>query len=533
MTSCHVTVTNQQQAENLTDCETIDIQDATGTLNFTNLERTLTITGQQIPELMAMNFPKLGSFGSLQLSDVASLTAMTFPMLEPSDLRISPDGFSGRGSIYNINITGAPNLQSISWNVTFFGSIVMWDISEFSDFGSDLIQEAVQCRINTCHRFDSLTAVTDLHIYGARQCYYSLDRLSSVGNLILENGGSAHLTTLTESGGAVTPVRVNDSMVLESASADGIYENRELDLGLISTIAKDLTAKSNSDININFDGLTDVGANFAVFNNTNCEFKFGHISSVSNLMVFNNTNCTFDFGQVESATNLSFYENVETVLPLFPRLENVGNVRLQGQLDTSNGPNIFPALRLASGNVVIEASNSDFNCSKLVSQWRDNVIHTLMCNGTDNGTETASSIQNGPATSSPRLRTPALAGIGVAAGLVGLALVGAVIWLCLRLVRRPRTLEAAQRQAGAPLRPNETGPDDSPVYEPTTGMHEADPTAITEGLREKPDDHLPKPAAPQFELPDSQVLEMSVEEAEPRPVANHSGADGFRRSERC
>ncbi|KAI1170848.1 hypothetical protein F4777DRAFT_92049 [Nemania sp. FL0916] len=84
-------------------------------------------------------------------------------------------------------------------------------------------------------------------------------------------------------------------------------------------------------------------------------------------------------------STLSVTDNADTTIPWFPALERANDIHLRGNIDKSVGPNIFPSLKAVPGTVTIEAWNSDFNCSKLVSQVQDSIIQHLVCNGTDNG----------------------------------------------------------------------------------------------------------------------------------------------------
>lgn len=165
----------------------------------------------------------------------------------------------------------------------------------------------------------------------------------------------------------------------------------------------------------------------------------------------------------------------------------------------STGPNIFPALKLARGNVTIEAWNEDFNCSKLVSQWNNGLIHQLSCNGTDNGTSHAPAPSPSHAlsntTGSFTLSLGASVGIGVGSGLFGIGLIAAVAWLLFHYKHRLDKLELAQRQqliTGI----NETLTED--IAPDVSGLHETSGIGI---LREKPDDPLVELPVPAVELP--------------------------------
>ncbi|KAI0098882.1 hypothetical protein GGR51DRAFT_576752 [Nemania sp. FL0031] len=148
----------------------------------------------------------------------------------------------------------------------------------------------------------------------------------------------------------------------------------------------------------------------------------------------------------------------------------------------SPGPNIFPALNLVSGNVTILPCN-DFNCSKLVSQWQDNIIHNLFCYGTDNGTTNAA------------LTKGAQAGIGVGVGIFILVLIAAGTWLF--RARHQKRLSNERDQA-QPAQQNNTQP----------SLPEVSGKGV---VREKPDDHLRALHVAPSEIFGHQVHELSLE----------------------
>ncbi|TRX88008.1 hypothetical protein FHL15_011110 [Xylaria flabelliformis] len=145
----------------------------------------------------------------------------------------------------------------------------------------------------------------------------------------------------------------------------------------VITVGPDLNITSNTNVNLTFDALTSVGG-LSVYNNTNGGFKFNKISTVGSMLLV---------------------DNVNTTLLWFPALTRANNIHKRGYIDTSVGPNIFPALQSVPGTVVIEAWNDDFNCSK-------------SNNGTNNGTDATSSEPN------QVLSQGAWGGIGVAIGIV-------------------------------------------------------------------------------------------------------------------
>lgn len=143
------------------------------------------------------------------------------------------------------------------------------------------------------------------------------------------------------------------------------------------------------------------------------------------------------------------------------------------------------------------------------SEGNDNITQALACNGTDGSTETSSpgndttQIPSGPT----RLSSRTLAGIGVLSGVIGLGIIAALIWISLRIRRRLKYLEAAQRQAAlTKVERIESFRAD------TSGAHELNATGMMDTIREKPDDHLPRSRIFKNELPDNQIIELPAGE---------------------
>ncbi|KAI8946025.1 hypothetical protein F4801DRAFT_593694 [Xylaria longipes] len=489
MIDCQFTVSSQADV-NIPSllCGTIDIRGATGTLNFTNVSVASTITVYDSPGLEVMSFPQLNLLNRLEISDATALSTVSFPTLFtiPGEGTVGTNVFPG--PYLDVNITHAPNLTSIEWNLTYCRDLVLFGLPRSVGLGTDNITAALNMQTDSCLTFSSLDLVDSLQVSAWPWCNYGLENLRSIGNFTATNNGGTSIVDL-DPYDQLPPIQINHTMIVESSTAYtdplGRYDS-EIAFGRISAVADDLIITSNSDLYIGFGGLTGVGSSLSVSKNTNCTFKFDQVSTVGSLIL---------------------QDNVATVLPLFPRLERVGDIHLRGYIDTSSGPHIFPALTLASGSVVIEAWNADFDYSELVSQWKDNLIHTLACNGTGNGTDTPSPSPN---PSRPaQLSVGALAGIGVSAGIFGVAVIAAITWLCLRFRRQLRALETAQRLGAIGSVQKSTEEVSRPDV---SGLHEADPTGMTETLREKPDDHLPISRV-KAELPDDHIVELQVGEA--------------------
>ncbi|KAI0391623.1 hypothetical protein F5Y17DRAFT_460651 [Xylariaceae sp. FL0594] len=343
-----------------------------------------------------------------------------------------------------------------------------------------------------------------------------------------------------------------------------------------------------------------------VFNNENCALEFGHIASIANLTAFNNTNCTFNFDWIVSVADLAFTRNSGTIIPRFPRLQTASAVYLQGYINESLGPDVFPVLGHVSRSFVVDASNKGLNCSQLASQLNGNIVHSLRItheggDGTTTTTltpttppslvlwaaptspfvakvapptmtiaatpdlptmdpkvtgslkrrrelllssmgrvelvprlnlrldsrshrqastplkpkteppidTTSLSTSNSPTAASGSttgLSRGAQAGIGLAASLVGLGIIGTLIWVFIQIRRRLESLEAAQKKA--PLWPVESSSGGSIAH--VCGTHELDPATMKDGVREKPDDHVPRSRIFKTELPDNPLVELPV-----------------------
>ncbi|KAI0449348.1 hypothetical protein F5B21DRAFT_520333 [Xylaria acuta] len=256
----------------------------------------------------------------------------------------------------------------------------------------------------------------------------------------------------------------------------------EIQLGRVGTVGGDLNIISNGNVHIAYDGLTEVGRSLSIRNNTNCTFNFDKVSNISSLL---------------------FTDNVDTKLPLFTALERAQNIHIHGRIDTSIGPNIFPALKYVPGNVTVEAVNDDFDCSKLVSQWKeDHIIHNLKCSGQNNETETPipksnngtnTSIPTPIPTSNQSLPAGAWAGIGVGVSIAAIGILGALIWLIIHFRNRLRTLERERAQ-----KPEEDESSNEPEQPQIFQMQEVCGRGI---FREKPDDPLVEMPTQPAELP--------------------------------
>ncbi|KAI1422510.1 hypothetical protein F5Y12DRAFT_717298 [Xylaria sp. FL1777] len=490
MDACISTITNQSDADRLSPyCSDIHISGAVGTLTIRNRTAIGNLVVDDSPELEILNFPQVLSMDAMAISHADSLTTVSLPRFSGGTIEYIANGsFSGTGVPFSLNITSAPKLTYLQAPI-YYSNLVLNNITPYSGIGTN-VTAAIRIQNNACISLPQLQDVGELQItgrLGGAFCDYSLDLLRSIGNLTILNASDVSGTIFNNINGFPS-IQVNDSLIMEpSISPDPRVFGDEIGFSRISTVGNNLEISSLSSHSIIFDRLTGVG---------------GSIS------LSNNTNCSFNFNQVSHATRIDMLDNEETLLPLFPELKTVGNIHLRGNIDTSGGPNIFPSLAFVPGTVTIEAWNDDFNCSKLVSQWNDGIIHDLFCNGTANGTVTSTptptptptpSTTATPGTNISNSLSPgALAGIGVSVGAVVLLGTVAIVWLVLHYKHRLKSLEKAQLPA-SPFNRQESPGD--VLQTDVSGTHEVDGAGI---IREKPDDHIIG------EVPDDHIVELPV-----------------------
>ncbi|KAI1376824.1 hypothetical protein F4677DRAFT_75467 [Hypoxylon crocopeplum] len=289
----------------------------------------------------------------------------------------------------------------------------------------------------------------------------------------------------------------------------------------------------------NIDHLTlfDIGDSLPNFLN------MANIISAGNVSVTNNTSCTIDFDHLTEVGNLFITDNSNTTLPIFPALARVENIHLRGYMNTSLGSNIFPALDLASGTVTVEPWGN-FDCSKLISQQRNGIIHNLICNGTDNGTNngtvngTGNGMGNGTGngagngtgngtsngtdndTNSPSagLSQGAWAGIGVSIGVVVIGGIVTAVWFAVRWRRLYKDLS---ERLTHPQEDHDASEEETQQCLIVEGLHEVEGQGI---LREKPDDHIRELPSMTPELPGDSTFAVGSYEATngPRgPISDH------------
>lgn len=293
----------------------ININEATGTLNFTTLSHMTSISVSNSPDLKVLSFPHLVYLQSLEMSNMTSLTTLSIPQLnEGSFVFESYDAYGGTWPTLDLNITNAPALTTINLakskslgNLNLFGiyqQLFSFDATTIFSISTD-----------SCIDLSRTEIIHDIHFYEPSifqpgyLCNVPLYNLTSVGRLTMDNSPAAYSsfgTFLSKS-----TIQVNDSVILANANDRAFTTQYEFDR--IETIHGDLDVTFFSNLQVTFDGLTQVGAT---------------------LSLFNNTNCTFTFDQVSSVLDLIMVDNVDTMLPLFPQLQNVENIHIRGNIDT-------------------------------------------------------------------------------------------------------------------------------------------------------------------------------------------------------
>ncbi|KAI0413241.1 hypothetical protein F5X98DRAFT_366720 [Xylaria grammica] len=447
--------------------DAIDIDNGIGTLTFPNLTGVGVIIARTSPQLEVLDFPHLGNVNLLRIDRTASLATVSMPFVSTDSLEL---WITGAGSLANFTIR----------NSTYFSNLILSDVASSGwplspDFASMNISKAGSISLDSCLPLNGLESADSLSLSWASYCTYGLTNLQSVGEFTLTN--AAFINTVDsgnsddESG---TSVEVTNGMLLQSSYVDySLMGGAEIPVRRIGTIGADLNITSNGNVHIAYDGLTSVRGRLSITDNWNCTISFDKLSTVGNIFFTNNTN---------------------TMLPLFPNLTTAGDIHISGFAGTSSGPNLFPALKLASGNVVIETLNEVFDCSELISQLNKGIIHSLECNGLGNATTATAPKPN------LRLSKGAWAGIGVGVGVVAIGILGALVWLIFHYRSRLRKLQREAVRVSDETPPTEESqqPQALQVREQALQVREVDGRGI---FREKPDDPLVEMFTQPTELP--------------------------------
>ncbi|KAI1358292.1 hypothetical protein F5Y08DRAFT_333250 [Xylaria arbuscula] len=454
----------------LSNCSGVDVINIEGEtdkiLTFKHLRGAKTIITLTTSRLETLKFPHLSNIQSMRIDRAPSLTRVSLPSVSADSLTLW--------------ITEAISLTDfIIGNSTSFASLTLSNVasshwSSSHTFASPNISTVGSISLDVCLPLDGLRSAKSMSISCPSFCSYNLTNLVSVGGLTLEKAAFINTVDPVDLGsGSISPVQVMNSMTLRNsiAGSDPSIGGVEIPLRRIGSIVQDLNITSNGNVQVAYDGLTDVGGSLYIENNWNCSFNFDKLSTVGNILFTNNSH---------------------TGLPLFPNLTTVGDIYIGGAISTPNGANIFPALTLVSGNVTIEATNNDFNCSKLVSQFTEGSTRNVKCNGKNYNI--SKSLPEPSHGSNQGLSREAWAGIGVGTAVAVIGILGVFIGIIIHYRRRLTRLEkgvAVQTSSG---KRSINGPRQQ---QPFT-MQEVDGRGI---FREKPDDPLVELLVEPSELP--------------------------------
>ncbi|KAI0449471.1 hypothetical protein F5B21DRAFT_518153 [Xylaria acuta] len=362
-----------------------------------------------------LNFTKTATLGLIEVDESPGLEVLDFPQLP----QIVASSLDLTLVDFGANDVGSP--YEAASNIT---ALLALDTSD-------------------CLDLTALESISDFRLTGTPGCSYNLLNLKSNPPSVRANDFMS----------------VTDSVFLEVDNISGGYNHaNRIDLDRIDKVGGDLNITSNTNVDITFDGHTSVG---------------------STLYLHNDTKFTFNFKKISQIKELYLLDNIDTVIPVFESLQRAENTHIRGFINTTVGNNLFPALTFVSGNLMVETLNPDFNCSKLVSQYNDGIIHNLACNGTNNGTMDT--------VSSATLSDGDWAGIGIGSGVILLGLIVVLVWLVLHHIRE------------------EIGP----PYIGDTG--EFDGTGI---IREAPDNPLIELPKEDPELPDDPLVELPIGDVE-------------------
>lgn len=315
-------------------CPDKDIIGGVGDLNISsNTTCVGRLTVYDNPQLEKLQLPQVLSITGMNISDAVSLTEISFPMLNPSTASSSDDGLvdvvfvelqcSDDGSTRNLrrqlpslNIKNAPNLSTID-----LGSLSHIDDLVLFDTSPDLtatITAARSIQANGCVHLPNLEDVVgdlELSVNPSENspCIYDLQVLRSVsGNITILNADRLFADNFAVSDNNTPIIGVNGSLILMPSTPANPLNSGITEFGRITTIGNNLEISSMLNMSILFDGLADVGGTISLSNNTNCQF---------------------DFRNVSGATNITLVNNTDTTLPLFPKLEFVDNIHLQGEIN--------------------------------------------------------------------------------------------------------------------------------------------------------------------------------------------------------
>ncbi|KAI1745219.1 hypothetical protein F4680DRAFT_465277 [Xylaria scruposa] len=399
--STNVTIVTQADIENLhvnphEYCfNNITITNAQETLTFDNFISANGLYIQDSPHLEVISFPDLIGLSAIGVYNAPALSNISLPQIQSVGLlpwgengwKVPPPwpGTEDR-SLIGVTINNAPALKTIDFGfLSGFWGLELIGADSLAQSDPDVVERGISTKINSsdtlnldgCFDLAGLKFAQFVRLVGRAGCQYLLANWHSAFNLTLVNTAGSFLDINAA-------FLVNGSFV-----ADSLY----------------LSPENSSSHTASLDFVSSIGYHATLTSNSNVDLSLDKVGTLSgNLVISNNTNCILSFSKLSEVTgNISMTDNPATTLPWFPDLRRATNIQLRGNIDTSQGPNIFPSLTTVPGTVTVEAWNSDFNCSQLVRQMQAGIIHNLVCNGTDgtksNTSKGSSSLSEGAWTS--------------------------------------------------------------------------------------------------------------------------------------
>ncbi|KAJ8119612.1 hypothetical protein ONZ43_g3476 [Nemania bipapillata] len=409
--SLNVTISSQSDIANLNiapsrleSCfNNITITNAEGTLTFDNFTTANGIYIQDSPNLEALSFPDLIGLSALGVYNVPTLSNISLPEIQ--SVGVLPWGGDGwqiplptreteDQNLIAFTVNNAPALKAVDFGyISGFFTLELIGADSLTQSDIYALDPGLVYNVNSsdvlsldgCFYLAKLTFAQFVRIVGRPDCDYVLVNWHSAYNLTLVNTADSRLDILF-------PFAINGSL-----TANSLYlspENSssyEAALDFVSSIGYNVNLTSNSNVDLSLDQVETLGGDLFASDNLNCTLSFDKMSEITG--------------------NITMTDNPNSTLPWLPDLRRAANIHMRGNIDTSHGPNIFPALTTVPGTVTIEAWNSDFNCSQLVQQMQAGIIRNLACNGTGG---TKSDADAG----SSSLSGGAWAGVGVAIGMI-------------------------------------------------------------------------------------------------------------------
>ncbi|KAI1812082.1 hypothetical protein GGS20DRAFT_47236 [Poronia punctata] len=469
----------------------LNVIHAERSLNFTKNTDIVDILVADSPDLESLSFPRLEYLSSFEVEGAEKLTEILLPRLT---------------AVHDFIRTGASALETIDLGDDFdiSGSLILlgngddyfegtYNLTGFQTLEIDNPQFVLLKPPTNLDRFTFHHRGGDLDIHGL------LSNLTSITDLEIKGQGRAYTFNYLPSS-ATTPssLTIKGSLLIEGLVKDEDSYDEVILLGAdeedtssfyVGNVQNARSVKILNNVGITevFSILDTVDKDVEIINNTNITIKMDGLSTVDkDVEVVNNTNTTVKMDGLSIVKgDLKVMDNLDSDLPSFPGLERAKNIHLRGHFDTNSGPNIFPNLKSVT-NVTIEPRNSDFDCSKLVSQHRDKLINNLYCSGINNSTDSASS----------GLTEGTQIGIGVGVGIFAVISIIAGVLFYIRRNYQPKTPSNM-----ATTEPDVKSPD-------LSGRHEVNMDTV---VREIPTSGaIYEMHVPPTEIPDNHIRELAV-----------------------